>query len=275
MCGMSEFVAALPMYDWPEMRGETDRKWARLRDALRAAGLDAPEELARRNADLPRIPARAPGDTPNAGMASAVPDPATLAPDAFDLPVLWRHPGLLFAQACWGPMELGLAPCVEVIGQSNYSAFEGGQGILYSSAILMRREPGHMAAAPSEKGRALLPVALLRSRRLAFNGADSMSGYLAFERDLVSVGEGMAIFAEKVETGGHRASVKAVAEGRADVCAIDCRSWAMAKRFEHAAGALVPVGWTAHRKGLPYILSALLPKETAATVRAAIARYKA
>jgi ABC-type phosphate/phosphonate transport system substrate-binding protein len=80
----------------------------------------------------------------------------------------------------------------------------------------------------------------------------------------------MTIFSEAVETGGHRASVRAVAEGLADACAVDCRSWDMAKRFEPAAGALVPVGWTGRRKGLPYIASAALPKETIATVRAVI-----
>jgi hypothetical protein len=44
----------------------------------------------------------------------------------------------------------------------------------------------------------------------------------------------------------------------------------MAKRFEPAADALIPVGWTARRKGLPYIASALLPKEVIAGIRAAI-----
>ena len=31
-------IAALPMYDWPEARGATDRLWAAIRDGLRAAG---------------------------------------------------------------------------------------------------------------------------------------------------------------------------------------------------------------------------------------------
>jgi ABC-type phosphate/phosphonate transport system substrate-binding protein len=268
---MSEFVAALPMYDWPEVREETDLQWARLRDELRAAGVDAPDVLARRNADLPAVP----GGIRSAKRAVAAPDPAALRPDSFDLPALWRHPKLLFAQTCWGPMEFGLASFVEVVGQPDYSSFEGGEGPLYSSVVLMRRERGCVAAKPSGEGRAVLPVALLRGRKLAFNGADSMSGYLAPERDLESMGEGMGLFSEKVETGGHRASIRAVAEGRADVCAADCRSWAMAKRFEPAAGALVPVGWTARRKGLPYIASASLPKAVIAAVRSVLETQKA
>ncbi|MDN5929095.1 MAG: PhnD/SsuA/transferrin family substrate-binding protein [Hyphomicrobiales bacterium] len=268
---MNEFVAALPMYDWPEAREETDLEWTRLCYALRAAGLDAPATLARRNADLPAVL----GGIRDKAGTKAEPDPATLPPDTFDLPVLWRHPGLLLAQACWGPMEFGLAPFVEVVGQSDYSRFEGGEGISYSSVVLMRLKQGRDAAAAPGGGRALLPIATLRGRTLAFNGKDSMSGYLALERDLEAMGEGMAIFPDTIETGGHRASIKAVAEGRAEICAIDCRSWAMAKRFESAADALVPVGWTARRKGLPYIASASLPKETITAVRAVIDGEKA
>jgi ABC-type phosphate/phosphonate transport system substrate-binding protein len=263
---MSEFIAALPMYDWPEARGETDLEWARLRDKLRAAGFDAPESLTRRNADLPAVQGGV-RDTDGVVVAQ---DSATLRPDAFDLPVLWRHPKLLFAQACWGPMEFGLAPFVEVVGQPDYSSFEGGAGIYYSSAILMRRAQGRVAATPSGEGRAVLPTELLCGRRFAFNGRDSMSGYLALERDLASRAEGMMVFSGAIETGGHRASIRAVAEGEADICAVDCKSWAMAKRFEPAADALIPVGWTARRKGLPYIASALLPKEVIAGIRAAI-----
>ena len=119
---MNEFIAALPMYDWPEARSETDAQWGRIRDALRAQGIQAPERLARRNADLPSVP----GGIRDAAGKVIAPDPATLAPDEFDLHVLWRHPGLLFGQTCWGPMELGLAEKVRVVGQPDYSAYEGG-----------------------------------------------------------------------------------------------------------------------------------------------------
>ena len=53
---MTDFIAALPMYDWPETRAAVDGEWARLRDALHERGIDAPERLARLNADLPPVP---------------------------------------------------------------------------------------------------------------------------------------------------------------------------------------------------------------------------
>ncbi len=243
---MSELVAALPMYDWAEVRDETDAQWAWLREALRKVGIDAPEQLARRNADMPPVP----GGIRDAAGAVVAPDPATLAADELDFHTLWRHPKLLFAQTCWGPMELGLAQQVTVVGQPDYSDFEGGQGEFYSSAIVMRG--GGTVSAPAD-GSASLPLELLRGARFAYNGLDSMSGIIALSRDLQAVGEGLDIFAERIASGAHRASVITVAEGRADVCAVDCRTWELIKRFEPKAAAVAVVGWTAWRRGLPYI----------------------
>jgi ABC-type phosphate/phosphonate transport system substrate-binding protein len=247
---MSDFFAALPMYDWPEIRAAVDAEWALIRRRLLAAGIEAPEHLVRRNADMPPVP----GGIRNASGFIIAPDPATLPPDELDLPSLWQHPRLLFGQACWGPIELGLVSNMRVVGQPDYSAFEGGAGELYSSAIVMRRTglaEGDVAA--PAKGNAAIPLDLLRGRRLAYNSQDSMSGVLALARDLSLVGAGLDIFPQQIETGAHRASVVAVAEGRADVAAIDCRSWSIIQRFEPRARDVAVVGWTRRRKGLPYI----------------------
>ncbi|MBA3447339.1 MAG: PhnD/SsuA/transferrin family substrate-binding protein [Pseudaminobacter sp.] len=259
---MSSFIAALPMYDWPERLADVEAEWARLRDALRMEGVDAPENLVRRNADLPA----APGGIRDADGVIA-PDPASLPPDELDLHTLWRHPNLLFAQTCWGPMELGMARHVRVIGQPSYDGFEGGQGPYYSSAILMRR--GDPVPAPAD-GEPAIPLDLLSGKRLAFNSTDSMSGIIALTRDLAAVGESFDIFSRRVETGGHRDSIVAVAEGGADVCAIDCRTWDIARRHEPAASGLQPVGWTGRRKGLPYITAASTPDGVAAKLCAAL-----
>lgn len=269
---MSEFIAALPMYDWPEVRSQTDAEWVRLRDGLHAAGIDAPEKLVRCNADLPP----APGGIRDAFGKVIAPDPATLPPDELDYPTLWRHPALLFAQTCWGPMELGLARHVQVVGQPDYSGYEGGEGEFYSSAIVMRpASDPHMregVAAPAD-GAPLIPIHLLRDQRFIYNSADSMSGILALTRDLAVLGENLDMFASRRESGGHRASIQAVALGDADVAAIDCRSWAMAQRFEPAAKALEIVGWTARRKGLPYIAAAGITDSISAALRDVLARY--
>ncbi|MDN2580354.1 PhnD/SsuA/transferrin family substrate-binding protein [Aquibium sp. ELW1220] len=250
---MSDLIAALPMYDWPEARAEVDALWAAMRDRLRAAGIEAPDALCRRNGDMPAVP----GGIRDASGAVVAPDPATLPPDEFDLPTLWRHPDLLLAQTCWGPMnETGLRDLVRVVAQPDYSDVPGGAEVFYSSAILMRADDSGAPAsdvAPPPDGTARLPLEAMRGRRLAFNEKHSMSGWLALLADLRAAGGDVAMLGGLMATGGHRASMQAVAQGRADVCAVDCRSLALAQRFEPETARLRVAGWTARRLGLPLI----------------------
>lgn len=254
---MSPFIAALPMYDWPECRAEVDALWEQLRDGFAAIDIDAPRDLVRRNSDMPAVAGGIRDDT---GRVVA-PDPSTLDPDGLDFRTLWRHPALLLAQTCWGPMGLGLQSHVTVVGQPDYSGFDGGAGEAYSSAILMRRsETASGDAAPPSEGRAMISVERLRGQRFAYNGADSMSGLIALTHDLANLGQTLDLFSQRAESGGHRASIVAVAEGRADVCTVDCRSWALARRFEPRAADVAVAGWTAHRPGLPYISARAAPR---------------
>lgn len=264
---MSDFIAALPMYDWPETRAEVDARWAQLRDRLRAMGVDAPVSVVRRNGDMPAVP----GGIRNAAGELVAPDPATLPRDELDLPTLWRHPQLLFGQTCWGPMETtGLAGDVRVIGQPSYDGIEGGRGEFYSSAIVMRRGVVSGDVPAPQGDAASVPLDLIRGKRFAFNSHDSMSGYIGISRDLAALGESLAMFPEHVESGGHRSSIVAIADERADVATLDCQSWALAQRFEPAAKDVVVVGWTAKRKGLPYITSRTTPEAVVGVLVAAL-----
>lgn len=242
------FIAALPMYDWPEVRQGVDARWAALRARLLAAGVAAPRDLVRRNADMPPVP----GGIRAADGALLAPDPAMLPPDDLDLDVLWRHPRLLLGETCRGPMSLGLSAHVAVVGQNAYDGIPGGGGVEYRSAVVARRDVGRPAAVPATRG-AVLPLADFEGRVLAVNAGHSLSGYLSLRDDLATAGRGMTLFAGSVDTGSHRRSLRAVAAGDADIAAIDCRSWALALRHEPAAAALHVIGWTASRVGLPFI----------------------
>ena len=206
--------AALPMYDWPEARAATDRFF----NALRA--------------HVPELPAA-----------------LTRPSDTAALHARWRDPALLLAQTCWGPMGQGLAAHVTVLAQPDYSDVPGGRGVFYRSALVAR--DGAACPVPATPG-PVLPEGLAR-RRLAINGADSLSGALALVADA-----GVSLQGARV-TGSHRASIRAVAEGGADLAAIDCRSWALALEHEPAARALRVIGWTAERPGLPFITSRHTP----------------
>ncbi len=221
-------VVCLPMYDWPEECAAVDALWATIR--ARTGG-DLSAELAR---------------------------PA----DESALFALWRDPALVLSQTCWGPLSLGLLPGLRVLAQPDYSDVAGGQGPLYRSVLIGRA--GIARAAP-EGREADLPDDLLSGRVLAANARHSLSGWLALAGDLgVDPAQRAAAV---VMTGGHRASIRAVAEGRADLAAIDCRSWALAQRHEPCAAGLVVLGWTAARPGLPYVTGRLTAPGTVARLR--------
>lgn len=261
----AQSVAALSMYDWPEVRGEVDAQWRQLRDELRSLGIEAPEGLARTHKDLPSVP----GGIRDAAGTVIAPDPASLPPNEFNPHELWLHPALLFAQTCWGPMELGVSAHVQVVGQPKYDGIEGGQGELYSSAIIMRAGEAPAVQSPLD-GSAIIPLDLLRGRRFTFNDTHSMSGLLGLTRDLEAMDQTLDLFAERSQSGGHRASIIAVAAGSADVATIDCQSFALAQRFEPAAREVTVVGWTRRRKGLPFITSRHTPQEVVAILRQAV-----
>lgn len=225
-------LATLPMYDWPEVRAETAALWSAIRAGVlaRLPGCDLPLDLT---------------PTPTAGPMA-----------------LWCDPGLVFGQTCWGPLSLGLINRLLPLAQPDYTAFTGGRGAFYRSALVARA--GAAAKVPTGAG-ALLPVGLLAGRVFALNSRNSLSGYLGLRKDLGA--DPGALAARCVETGSHRASIMAVAEGRADLAAIDCRSWALARRHEPCAKALVVVGWSAERWGLPYVTSRATDPQTAQALR--------
>jgi ABC-type phosphate/phosphonate transport system substrate-binding protein len=200
-----------------------------------------------------------------AALRARVPElPAQLSRPDSDaaLDALWRAPALFLSQTCWGPMRHGLAAEVAVLAQPTYDDVPGGQGILYRSAIVMR--DADRVTAPEDTGPAL--AAALAGLRPAINGPHSLSGAIALSEDLADPG----LPSRARVTGSHRASVRAVAGGRADYAAIDCRSWAMALAHEPAARALSVVGWTTPRPGLPFITSRRTPPDLQARLADAL-----
>ncbi len=208
--------AALPMYDWPELREQVDAFYAQLR-----------------------------------GLVPDLPETLTRVQTEAQLHALWRAPDLVLAQTCWGPLHSGLDAHVHVLAQPRYDDVPGGRDTRYRSALVMRA--GQPCAAPLSEG-ACLPQGLAQLRH-AINAPDSMSGCLALMQDMDAPNLAQGAYL----TGSHRASIRAVADGRADFAAIDCRSWAYALSYEPAAATLVVTGWTALRPGLPLITSRQTP----------------
>jgi ABC-type phosphate/phosphonate transport system substrate-binding protein len=102
---MNGGVAALPMYDWPEARGATDRFWAAIRDRLRAQGVGAPEALDR----------------------------------GLGLEAGWTHPRLVLGQTCGLPLVGPLTGRVAVVGAADFG-LPGCPPGWYRSAVVVRAD---------------------------------------------------------------------------------------------------------------------------------------
>lgn len=164
----------------------------------------------------------------------------------------WNRDDLLFSQTCGYPFTHALAGSVKLVATPHY-AVDGCEGPRYLSLILAREK------APLEK---------FRGGTAAVNAPESMSGMLALKLVFQPLAKQGKFFRLAVETGGHMNSLKAVREGRADVCAIDAVCVAMARRYrpEYLEG-LVEVARSPMVPGLPYITRA----GDAAAIRAALA----
>jgi ABC-type phosphate/phosphonate transport system substrate-binding protein len=170
---------------------------------------------------------------------------------------VWRDPGLVLSQTCGFPVATRLRDFVRLVATPIYDV-EGCDGPRYSSFIV---------ASSAERGG---PLADFAGRRVAFNSRDSLSGYVTLVAALREAGLRPDQL-EWVETGSHRASVRAVAEGRADLAAIDALCWALALSFEaEAVSRLQTIGQTPLRPAPPTITSAGRSPEEVEAIRAAL-----
>jgi len=147
----------------------------------------------------------------------------------------WQSPGLLFSQTCGLPYRSILHKSVTLVGTPDYGIM-GCEPGFYRSVIIARRLSG-------------AEVTDVSTLRFAFNEQRSQSGWAAFWDHV----EGDAPPAEVIETGGHIASAKAVAEGRADIASIDMHTWKMICTFDDFSHTLEVISVTSPTPGLPYI----------------------
>ncbi len=171
---------------------------------------------------------------------------------------LWEAPDLLLSQTCGYPFMTGLRGRVRLVATPVYAA-PGCDGARYRSALVVRADDGADA------------LSALRGRRAAFNAPDSQSGCHALRAMVAPLARDGRFFAGLVETGSHIASARAVAEGRADLCALDCVSWALLAAEDPALVARLRVlDWSATAPSLPLITAADTPDETLDQIRAAV-----
>ena len=172
----------------------------------------------------------------------------------------WRPRGLLLSQSCGYPVAGTLRGTFRVVATPHYAA-PGCEGYRYSSAVVVRASSRVTA------------LGALRGAVCAFNSRDSQSGYNALRAAIAPIAGSETFFAETVETGAHAASIEAVRAGRADVCAVDCVTWALLARHRPSSlPGLRVLAFTEPMPGLPFVTAGDCSDATLDRIRRALER---
>ncbi|MGO8972420.1 MAG: phosphate/phosphite/phosphonate ABC transporter substrate-binding protein [Steroidobacteraceae bacterium] len=213
----TQWIAALPMYDFPDLTAAHDAWWLAVAERLSGAGI----------ADVPRHLTRDLSHTDS-----------------------WRHPRLLLGQACEYPLAKSFHAYVRPLATPHYSA-PGCDGPRYRSAIVVRRDD------------AAASLADLRNRRCVINEPTSNSGMNLLRAAIARIAGGRRFFDSVTASGSHWNSARMVADGRGDVAALDCVSYAHLHRCDAALVAQLRIlDWTPASPSLPLISSRAIDERT-------------
>ncbi|MDE1182602.1 PhnD/SsuA/transferrin family substrate-binding protein [Paraburkholderia sp.] len=176
-----------------------------------------------------------------------------------DLYTFWREPALLLSQTCGYPLTHGLAGQVQLVATPSFDA-PGCVDSDYSS-VLLTRDATRFNSPDSWRG-----------ARVAFNQDDSNSGMNVLRHTIARHAQpDSPFFSEVVRTGSHLGSMRALAENRADVTAIDCVTYAFVQdMLPGLAAQMTQTGYSAASPGLPLIASRNVPVETVMALRNAL-----
>lgn len=169
---------------------------------------------------------------------------------------IWMDPDLLLAQTCGLPFRAKLRDHVTRVGTPDYGLPGCAPGY-YCSVLLARHDE-------------LRTLTELVSARFAYNEELSQSGWAAACTVFHTLDRRPSAL---LKTGSHVNSAHAVAEGRADLAALDMVTWLMLCDHDPVAALLKPVGRTPATPGLPIVTARNRdPAPIAAAIRTAIAQ---
>ena len=155
---------------------------------------------------------------------------------------LWSHPDLLIGEICGYQIVNELRGRVEVLGVLDRGV-DGCEPGDYRSVLVCRDDDSAVGLED------------FRDRTVAVNGHRSQSGYGALVHEVAPLAVDGRFFDSEVTTGSHRGSMRAVADGRADVAAIDEVSWRLGLDHEPVVDRLRIAAWTEPAPGVPLVTS--------------------
>lgn len=169
--------------------------------------------------------------------AAGLPAPEGLTRGAGAYWDAWTAPDLIVSQTCGFPYRARLHGQVTLIGTPDYGVAGCPPGYYRSVYIARKDDPRASLAEFDGAG-------------LAFNEGLSQSGWAAPQNHVRALGLSLR---PHLRSGGHLLSARAVAEGQAEIAAIDAVTWAMATRWDTFTRDLKVIGETTPTPGLPYI----------------------
>ena len=183
----------------------------------------------------------------------------------------WKDPALLLSQACGYPLVTELQQQVQVLGAFHYNA-AGCSGVMCRSALIARAGDCDGGGDGGGEGYGACELSAFRGRTVAYNSADSQSGYNALRAELAPMAHKGRFFGERRVSGSHRASVEMVRDGQADIAAIDCVSLAgLHRHAPQVMQGIQVIGYSKPYPGLPLITSSATPAASVAVLRAVLA----
>lgn len=149
----------------------------------------------------------------------------------------WQSPDLLLSQTCGYPYRARLHGQVTLVGTPDYGLPDTPPGHYFSVFVVRRDDPR-------------VDLLTFNGAAFAYNEDLSQSGWAAPQNHAARLGVALP---PTVRTGGHRLSAQAVADGSADIAALDCVTWEMMQEHDPVVSRLCVIARTEPTPGLPYI----------------------
>lgn len=149
----------------------------------------------------------------------------------------WEAPDLVLSQTCGYPFRAKLHRRVTYVGTPDYGV-EGCPPGHYRSVFVVRADDPRQTLADFNRA------------PFAYNEDLSQSGWAAPQTHAAKLGLRLP---PALKTGGHRLSALALAEGHADIAALDAVTWELMQDTDTTPAALRVIAATDPTPGLPYI----------------------
>lgn len=130
----------------------------------------------------------------------------------------WKSADLIVGQTCGYPYTHGYADHLRILGIPDYNV-SGCDNYQYQSLILCRKD------------QPFSDLTSFRNSIAVINNYGSHSGFSAFRHSIAKVAESRKFFKQVLISGGHRFSMEALCLKKADICAVDPVSFALAQKY--------------------------------------------